>query len=182
MTNEDGLDVKVGVDISDVIKVLQNAELSTIKTKLEALETAVLVQQENKKAVHDTELFQKYANIVYKEARQKQKMVLGMMQRTWYIVTGILRATGHSVSTASRVVVSAAFGAVDILADVYTSMMALGHIDPVLAAQAVMGLTSLAMSTASIIQYESEQKQLSREMRGAIYALNGLNNMTGGFW
>ena len=119
------------------------------------------------------------AQIVEKEAHKSIRRAIRVAQLGWGLVQGMVRAAGGSISMTTRLVISAGFGAVQALYPVLSAALGAGiaTLDAPRIASALAGLAQLGLSIAALVAFETQQKQISLQLRGATFALSNVSAM-----
>lgn len=121
------------------------------------------------------------ADKVTEEVQQKAKMSFNqvmLMARGAYMVTaGLIRATGGTVSTVFRMVISAAISAVATLYPILTAQLTTP-----MAIQASIGLINLGIAGIAIDAAIRKQAELSRGMMAINTTLHGMSMMVGSYY
>lgn len=118
-----------------------------------------------------------------KEARKKIRGIIHNAQLGWGVIQGVIRAAGGSITMTTRLVVSAGFGAIQTMVPLLAvhGSLALLAKDPVALAQVITGLAQVGTAIAALVAFESQEKQLSLQLRGVNFMLSNVNSMLYGW-
>ena len=120
---------------------------------------------------------QKVIKKVEQESRKAFYKAVTMMQRTWYATESILRTVGVTFPEVMRTVISGVFGA---LAAVKPLLLA-ESVTGIMTAQAIFGLSQVALSIAAAISAEREQAEAERTFNDVNSILGTVSSYIGGF-
>ena len=97
----------------------------------------------------------------------------------WMVIQGVHRAAGIGISMTSRLVVSAGFGAIQTLYPLLMAALHLGEATfnvPTIVAS-LIGLTQLTTAMMALAAYESDQKEISKQLRGLNFVMSSIGLM-----
>lgn len=119
------------------------------------------------------------AEEVEKQGRQKISKVIHFARLGWGLIQGIVRAAGGSISMTTRLVVSAAFGAIQTLYPILSAALHGGIASMNVAAitASLLGLGELTSAILALIAYQNEQRDLAFQMRGLTFATQNIELM-----
>jgi hypothetical protein len=106
--------------------------------------------------------------------------VMSMVHAGWLATQGIVRAAGGSIQTVFRTLVGTTLGTISVLKPLFTAKAAAGDW-----ISAAIGFASIGLSLAALSAAESQQKEISDQLRGANMALHGVQSLIGnigGLW
>lgn len=125
------------------------------------------------------ELMEKAIAKVERESYKALNRTMRALQLGWGMIQGAIRAAGGSISMTTRLVVSAGFGAIQALAPLLVEggIVAAISKDPLLIAQVIAGIAQMATSIAALVAYQSDERALSQQLRGASFMINNISGM-----
>ena len=117
-----------------------------------------------------------------KEAKKRVNRVIHMAQLGWGILQGVIRAAGGSITMTTRLAISAGFGAIQMLYPIISAGGIAGLLagDPLKIAASIAGLAQLVTASAALIAFETQQKDLSLQLRGLNFAFSNMSMMFSG--
>ena len=119
---------------------------------------------------------------VIKSERLAHKSImrnLSSVRMLWGVAQGVIRASGGSITMTTRLLVSSGLGAIQTLLPLIKVGGILGFLtsDPTKIAAAALGLLELTTAIAALAAFESQEKQISLQLRGANFAIQNVSNM-----
>jgi len=116
------------------------------------------------------------AEEVEKNSYKSMMKAIHYAQIGWGIIQGLVRAAGGSISMTTRLAISAGLGAVKafypIMHTIFTAGVA--SVNAYQVGLALAGLAQLGTAVSALVAYESEQKDLSRQLRGLNFTMSNI--------
>lgn len=121
----------------------------------------------------------KELEILETKAKIAVRNILRGAQLSWGIIQGVIRAAGGSITMTTRLIVSAAFGAIQTLYPVIKAALASGiaSMNVSAIAASLVGLAQLTSAIAALVTFESDQKTLSLQLRGLNFMMRNIGMM-----
>ena len=142
------------INVEDMLQDIEVVEEKVEETK----ETIVELQKQSIKAVRRT---------------------ISMARIGWGMIQGMIRASGGAISMTQRLVVSAAFGAVQALYPILYAAMhgGIASMNTAAVSSALMGIVELSTALGALAAYESGQRELSLRLRGLNFTMSNMGLM-----
>ena len=120
--------------------------------------------------------------ILEKTAKQKINKIIHIAQLSWGLIQGMIRAAGGAISMTTRLVVSAAFGAIQTLYPILSAALSggLATMDFKAVVTSIIGLAQLSSAVVALVQYEAGQKEISLQLRGLNFTFRNMGMMLSG--
>lgn len=137
---------------------------------------------ELKDAQREIDQFESDSTAVIKNANDSSRdsfmHTLSMARSMYTIGLGIVKATGTTVNYFFRSMISAAFGAIQLIGSILTAESFV----PGMAIPAALGLAELGVAIGATIAAQNEQADLARSLRGVAMSLGGVNQLIGNMY